>query len=420
MKHLYFPLLLVLCLVSVAIHGQDRNYVHQLVSKLSAPQMHGRGYVKDGDKKAAKLLFTEMQQIGLKSFGDDYYQHYSFSVNTFPSKMRVSIDGKRLTPGRDFTVSPRIQTTKGRFELVWLPDTITKLESAVQLIDTIAMKDKLIVLPSGMQRVFRRGLAGVSGIIIPIEGNPWWFGAGARNPDGKVNIMVQADKLPQGAKEIQLDIVAEYVDEHITQNLIGYIPGQAEPDSFYVFIAHYDHLGRMGRRTYFPGANDNASGVATVLDLARYYAANPEKAYYTMVFILVSGEEVGLVGSFYNADNPLFPLDKIKFLINFDMVGTGSAGLSVVNGLQFPVAFALMDSLNTSGNYFPDLRAGGESCNSDHCAYYRKGVPSFFLFTRGPENREYHNIYDTPNRLPFTKYEELIYLVTDFVAAQQP
>jgi hypothetical protein len=420
MKRLYIPLFLVLLLTACELYSQDRVYVHKLVTQLSSPRMHGRGYVKDGDKKAAALLFKEMEKIGLQSFDKDYYQHYSFSVNTFPSKMNVSIDGRRLMPGIDFTVSPRIYSTKGRFELYWLPDTVTKVESAIQLIDTIAIKGKLVVLPKGMQRVFRRGLPGVSGIVIPVDGKPWWFGAGARNPDGKVNLMIQANKLPRGAKEIKLDITAEYITDHQTQNLIGFVPGQAEPDSFFVFVAHYDHLGRMGRRTFFPGANDNASGVATVMDLARYYAANPEAAYYSMVFILVSGEEVGLVGSFYNAENPLFSLEQVKFLINFDMVGTGSEGLSVINGQQFPDAFTLMDSLNTSGNYFPDLRAGGESCNSDHCGYYRKGVPCFFLFTRGHENREYHNIYDTPNRLPFTKYEELFHLVTDFVKAQQP
>lgn len=420
MKHFIKYLFVSSLFYTIALQAQDRAYVHHIVNQLSKPEFHGRGYVKQGDRKAAEFLFNEMQKAGLQAFEKDFYQHYSVSVNSFPKAMKVSVDGKKLKPGSDFTVSPKMHSTKAIFELVWLPDTLSSLESAMQLIDTISMKGKLVVLPRDMQRVYRRGIPGITGMVIPIDGNPWWFGAGARNPDGQVNLMIKRDKLPAGAREIEIDVTAEYLDDYQTQNLIGYVPGHVEPDSFFVFVAHYDHLGRMGKKTYFPGASDNASGTAAVLDLARFYAANPDQAYYSMVFILVSGEEIGLRGSFYNADNPLFALEKVKFLINFDMVGTGSDGLSVVNGKELPWAFALMDSINTSGNYFIDLRAGGESCNSDHCPYYRKGVPSFFLFTRGDENREYHNIYDTPERLPFTRYEALFHLINDFVSMQKP
>jgi len=173
----------------------------------------------------------------------------------------------------------------------------------------------------------------------------------------------------------------------------------------------------MGTKAVYPGASDNASGTATVVDLARYFAANPEKAYYTMIFALVSGEEAGLLGSSYLAENPPFDLSKTRFVINFDMVGTGSEGLSVVNGKVLPEYAALMEQLNTQKRYFPDIRLGGESCNSDHCPFYKKGIPAFFLFTRGPENREYHTITDTPEKLPFTAYESLFGIVTDFVDA---
>ncbi len=419
MKHLYLLALSLFILLSLATHAQDRAYVHQIVNKLSAPNMHGRGYVKQGDLKAAHLLASEMEKAGLQAFGDDYYQHYNFGINTFPSKMKLQVDGKKLSPGTEFVISPAATTTKADFDLVWLPDTVSSIESAINLIDTIAWKDKLIVLPQGMIQAYRRGLPGVRGVVVPVEGHLWWHVSGARNPSGKLNIMLKADLLPKDAKKIKLNIESEFIENHQTQNLLGYVPGQTQPDSFFVFIAHYDHLGRMGKNTYFPGANDNASGTATVLDLARYYTANPQMAHYTMVFILVSGEEAGLLGSFHNAENPLFALEKIKFLINMDMVGTGSEGLGVVNGKLFPDQFALLDSLNADKAYFPDLRAGGESCNSDHCAYYRKGVPSFFIFTRGNENREYHNVYDTPNRLPFTRYEQLFGLLTDFVTALQ-
>lgn len=410
----------LLLFYSPAIFAQDRDFVQQLVNKLAAPEMHGRGYVKQGDSIAAELLAGEMHKAGLHHFGHDYFQPFRVSINTFPGKMDVKVNGQALKPGIDFTVSPKAQTTKGVFELLRLPDTLRTVESTLGFIDTTAAKGKLVVLPDGMQRLYRSGIPGLDGMVIPVEDKPWWFGAGARNPDGRLNIMIKKDRLPPEAETLEIDIESKYIENYPTRNLIGYVPGQVAPDHYFVFIAHYDHLGQMGSETFFPGANDNASGTAAVLDLARHYANNPEEAYYTMVFILVSAEEVGLVGSFYNAENPLFPLEDIKFLINFDMVGTGSEGLSVVNGKVLPDAFARLDSLNRAHDYFPDLRAGGESCNSDHCAYYRKGVPAFFLFTRGSEHREYHNVYDIPETLPFTRYEALFHIVTDFVKTFQP
>ncbi|WP_448636180.1 M28 family peptidase [Pedobacter panaciterrae] len=78
-----------------------------------------------------------------------------------------------------------------------------------------------------------------------------------------------------------------------------------------VITAHYDHLGGMGNKTYFPGANDNASGISFLLSLAKYYAANPQP--YTMAFICFAGEEAGLLGSKYFTEYPLLALQKSGF-----------------------------------------------------------------------------------------------------------
>ncbi len=402
------------------LQAQDRAYVHDLVKRLSSPGLHGRGYVKSGDKKAARLLENEMQKAGLTAFGNSYSQPYHFPINTFPGTMEMRVGKRKLNPGYDFVLSPSIGSIDETFSLFWLPDTVTTIAAAMQFIDTTSVGQFVVVAPSGFNQAYREGIPGAKGVIQLTKGNVWWHVSGARNPNGRLALMVREDALPRDTRTFSLKVKAEFVDKHETQNLAAYVRGCVEPDTFVVFVAHYDHLGRMGSRTYFPGANDNASGTATVLDLGRFYAKNPSKAYYSMAFILVSGEEAGLMGSSYNADNPLFPLEKIKFLINMDMVGTGSEGLSVVNGKQFPFQMALLDSLNQQKNYFLDIRAGGESCNSDHCPYYKKGVPSFFIFTRGSENREYHNVYDTYNRLPFTSYEQLFGILTDFTEALEP
>ena len=87
----------------------------------------------------------------------------------------------------------------------------------------------------------------------------------------------------------------------------------------------------MGKNTFFPGANDNASGVAMLLQLANYYSKPENQPDYSICFIAFTGEELGLLGSKYYVQNPLFPLNQIKLLINMDMVGTGDEGITIVN-----------------------------------------------------------------------------------------
>lgn len=415
-----YLLLLSALICFTLLSAQDRAYVQKIVRDLSSPAMHGRGYVKSGDTKAAQYLEKEMKKAGLLAFNNDFVQRYTFSINTFPGRLELRAGNKKLMPGHDYVVAPTITSLDQTFRLMWIPDTVSTVESALKVMDTAGISQCLVVAPSRMQSVYRSGFPGARGVVQLTQANVWWHVSGAREPNNRVSAMIRESALAAGTSSISLKVESKYLVDHEARNLIGYVRGTAEPDTFLVFIAHYDHLGRMGSRTLFQGANDNASGTATVLDLARHYASNPTEAYYSMAFILVSGEEAGLLGSFYNADNPMFPLENVKFLINMDMVGTGSEGLSIVNGDLFPEAVQLFKQINKEKGYFANIRSGGESCNSDHCPYYRKGVPSVFLFTRGAENREYHNIYDTPERLPFTAYEQLFGIITDFSRALQP
>jgi aminopeptidase YwaD len=416
LKRLFLPALILLCLLlSQKSKSQDIDYVQSIVKKLSSKKYHGRGYVNDGDTEAARFLSKEMKRAGLQTFTPDYYQPYSFAINTFPSKVIVKLGNKALKPGKDYVVHPAAQTINKSYPLVWLDDTVTTLQSIYSAIDTSMMKGKMLVVPEGVKNAYKNGIPGVDALVQRVNGAMWWHVSGGRKTSGKLVLKMNDKILTRADQTIEVDIENTFIEKHDAVNLVGFVIGSVEPDSFFVFVAHYDHLGQMGKKTVFPGASDNASGTATVLDLARYYSLHPEKANYAMVFILVSGEEAGLLGSTYFAENPLFPLDKTKFVINLDMVGTGSEGLSVVNALQFPRAAALIDSINSEKQYFADVRHGGESCNSDHCPFYQKGVPAFFLFTRGNENHEYHTITDTYDKLPFTAYPQLFGILTDFV-----
>ena len=152
------------------------------------------------------------------------------------------------------------------------------------------------------------------------------------------------NKLPREGENVRINISAHFVEKHQTQNVVGVIPAAHSTDSFVVFTAHYDHLGRMGKHVYFPGANDNASGVSMLLNLAKYYAEKRETLRYNLLFIAFAGEEAGLIGSKYFTENPLLPLDKIKMLMNMDLMGTGDEGLMVVNASVFKSEFDIHET----------------------------------------------------------------------------
>ena len=175
----------------------------------------------------------------------------------------------------------------------------------------------------------------------------------------------------------------------------------------------YDHLGRMGNSVYFPGANDNASGIAMLLNLAKEFSSE-KKPKYTLVFICFGSEEIGLVGSKHYTENPLLPLKNIQFLINLDILGTGDDGIQVVNGKVHKKDFDYLVNTNNSKNLLKQVKIRGKACNSDHCFFSEKGVPSFFIYTLGGI-AHYHNIYDKSETLPLTEYEDLFVLLKDFI-----
>jgi Zn-dependent M28 family amino/carboxypeptidase len=198
---------------------------------------------------------------------------------------------------------------------------------------------------------------------------------------------------------------------HNTQNVVGMIKGKLQPDSFIVFTAHYDHLGMMGKDVIFPGANDNASGVAMMLDLAHYYTKNPPP--YSILFIAFAGEEIGLIGSYYFTQNPLVNLKKMCLLINMDLMSTGDEGLTAVNATEFPNLFENLKLCNNIGHYLPEISPRGKAQNSDHYYFTEAGVPAFFFYLRG-NYHHYHDVDDTYEELTMSRYKEAFQLMADF------
>src|SRR5258706_531321 len=208
---------------------------------------------------------------------------------------------------------------------------------------------------------------------------------------------------------------ASQVKQFSTQNLAGYFNGTTPEDSFIVITGHYDHLGMMGDSVYFPGANDNASGISMMLDFVKYYSSEQNRPKCKIAFVAFAGEEAGLLGSEYFVNNPMIPLNRIKFLINLDLAGTGDEGIMVVNATEHPTQFKMLEKINKDKKYFSNIGQRGKARNSDHYWFTEKRVKCFFIYTLGGISA-YHDIYDRAETLPLTKYDNLFRLIRDFVS----
>ncbi|WP_372753644.1 M28 family metallopeptidase [Labilibaculum sp.] len=398
--------------------AQDMDYTKALVTKLSSPEFHGRGYVNKGDSIAAAYLSAEMKSIGLKGFSHNYYQPYTTPINTYPENPRLSLDGKELESASEYIVNPNAKSCEGESEISWITkDILTdqrKLShfmredhsNAFLAIDSTGLHNK--ELYNFAQAMLKKNVFDAKGIVL-IDGK-LKFSARTKTVD-YTTFMLKSEVITPEAKKISYNIKSKFIADYHTQNLVGYLPGKT--DSCLIFSAHYDHLGHFGDKM-FPGANDNASGVAMVMNLAKHFKSLKKKPHYTLVFALFSGEEAGLLGSTYYSENPLIPLAKTKMLMNFDMVATGSKGIFVINGKMVPDEMAKFNAINKEKDYVFKMSGTGESASSDHAPFHEKGVKALFFYTHG-DNADYHETTDTADKLPYTQFEGIFKLVRDYV-----
>ncbi|PKP43913.1 MAG: aminopeptidase [Bacteroidetes bacterium HGW-Bacteroidetes-12] len=319
-----------------------------------------------------------------------------------------------LNPLEDFLIQCNSGSINGKYKLFWAMDTVKKDSRLDKKLKKRNLSDKFIVtIPANKQ--LRQPSYGAKGVIFVQEKNLEWFISWGFKVDNYCVLDIHLDKIPKKTKEISLDIENKFYAHYKTNNIIGYVEGSKFPDSFYVFCAHYDHLGAIGDKYYFPGANDNASGTSMVMDLAKHFSKKENQPKYSIAFMLFSGEEAGLHGSFYYNDNPYFPLSNIKLVINLDMVGSGSDGITLVNSTEVPWVYKRFQKINIEKDYLKSIHKRGASANSDHFPFTEKDVPAIFIYTKGSECANYHNIYDKHENMPFTEYEDLFKLLLDFV-----
>lgn len=356
-----------------SLKGQDSLQARKWVNALCDESLSGRGYLRKGTQKAGAYLVDELIKLGLKPlFGEGrkgFFQPFEFEVNTFPKAPELEFNGSALVPGKDFIVSSTAPNSKG-------------------ILDGAA----------GNQR-------------LKWANKLTWSVGRSQDHFPQFTILRNAAD-SASLKHLSWNVNAKLRKTKVC-NVGGVITGKKFPDQWILITAHYDHLGGMGEGVWFPGANDNASGVAVWLDLARHYQQAGNQPDYTLVFVAFAAEEAGLLGSFYFGDHAPLPLENMRFQLNLDLLGGGSEGVTIVNAYRYPELLSALKRLGAQHG-LASVNARDNVPNSDHYLLAQRGFPAYFLYTLGDVNA-YHDIDDVPQKLPFSRYSAVFGFLKDWI-----
>jgi|HigsolmetaAR201D_1030396.scaffolds.fasta_scaffold07741_3 Predicted aminopeptidases len=221
--------------------------------------------------------------------------------------------------------------------------------------------------------------------------------------------------------DLRVDLTVDVSrDVKTVHNVVGYLPG--ESDEYVILGAHYDHLG-LGEQfsmapsmagTPHPGADDNASGTAGLIELAQWFAQQP-KQRRGILFIAFAAEELGLLGSGYYVNNPRYPLEKAVAMINMDMIGRIREGKVYVGGAGTGTSFRqLLDEVRPRYNFTLDLSEQAGYGSSDHTSFTTKQIPILFFFSG--LHSDYHRPSDTWDKIESKETSKLLELIAEVAA----
>ena len=413
--------LLALALSVGPMQAQDLPQFKKMVRQLSSAKYQGRGYARDGVRKAGKYIAREFEKAGVDEVT---LQPFTLDINTFNGAMGMWADGKKLVPGIDFSMREYSPGAHGTYP-VYHVDTLNF--NAEKMFADLARPEYANCLVccefwftykhrAAFSKLQQKDGCTNAGLLYEWTSPIKFYKAYGEKVVDKPIVWVTPEAIA-GVQTVRLDVDNTFLKGYETENVIAKVEGRRH-DGCYVFTAHYDHLGNLGKKVYYPGANDNASGTAAIITLAAYYAQHhPE---YDMYFIAFSGEDANLRGSTWFAEHPVVPLEQIRYLFNLDMIGDDNpvqyCEVSDAGMAKFPI----FEQVNKEQGLFQALNRGELAANSDHYPFAVRGVPCIFL-----ENEEgsafpyYHTPNDNMKTIRFDSYVPVFRLVTGFIASDR-
>ena len=410
-------LIILLALTSLQLNAQDLPYFKRIVKELSSAKYQGRGYARDGANKAGKYLAKEFRKAGADEVT---LQPFTIDINTFCGKASMWADGKKLITGVDFSMREYSPGVHGEFPVYHvdtsdfdgdrLLEDLAKPENAGCMVCCefwFTYKHRNV-----FSRLQKNGECANAGLLYTWEAPIKFFKAYGEKVVDKPIVWVTPEAI-EGVERVKLDVDNEFLKDYGLFNVIAKVEGERH-DSCYVFTAHYDHLGNLGRKVYYPGANDNASGTAAIVTLAAHYAK--ERPGFDMYFIAFSGEDANLRGSTFFAEHPIVPLAQIKYLFNIDMIGDDNPVQYCEVSDAGMAQYARFEAVNEQLHLFERLNRGDLAANSDHYPFAVRNVPCIFLENQeGSAFPHYHTPADNIKTVRFDSYEPVFKLIEAFI-----
>jgi len=435
----------------------------QHIKVLASDEFQGRKSGLPGGEKASLWIEERFKEWGLSPASDKgYFQDFENPFFNVDGKVSLKIDNlvqKRVFYYEDdWRVIPFSGSGKINADLVFAGYGIISEKNRWNEYENISVKDKIVLVVNGyppflegkvedesqigakVENAYRNGARGIIFVYkpgetpqrvrlsIPPEKFKKDFIAIFANENVLNFIFSQAPtdfrylmqiidrdrKIASTSLPVKVEISAKttFDPKRKMRNVLAKIDG-VDPilkKEFVIIGAHMDHLGISPTGEIYNGANDNASGTAVVMEIARVMKAENIKPKRTIVFALWAAEEQGLVGSRYYADHPLFPIEKTVAYFNLDMVGHGEGrinfpgiyyGPEIWNILKQKLPEEIKKDLNPS--------RGGPG-GSDHTSFLMKGVPGFGIMTSG-YHFKYHQTRDDHDLIK----PEILEMVANFL-----
>ena len=435
---------------------------------LASDSLKGRDTGTEGEHKAARYIVEQFQSNGLKPYNDSTYLQNIGLWNWYWGDFEFSIANNNIEPYNDL-----VYLSSTPIDDIISTECVFIGNGSDSIIDKLKLKKKVaFALVDNLQRWYRVASKvkqkGVEAIIFAHHSDSMAFSnisqrlyashqstsVGIKQPvfantaikafaanqnmtesffglpiDSlkQLNIAKQIRKLPTPKISLKCPLIIEKAKAY---NVASYIPGKGYTNEAVVITAHYDHIGERYDGICV-GADDNASGTAAVIELARAFAPLKGKLDRNLIFLTTSGEEKGLLGAFYFAGHPEEHQFDIKANVNIDMIGRidsthKSKYIYTIGNNHYPefdsllhVANNMTEPLTIQYNYNKSQGFGNFLRLSDHYAFHRINIPVMGFFSGLHE--DYHKPSDTPDKIDYSEMEQRVKLIftTIYLASQR-
>lgn len=446
--------------------------MYQRIAFLASDELAGRDTPSPGLEMAAEYVAGEFERFGLQPAGENgtYYQRYALQRRGLNvDAVRLALVGEtgatEFAFGTDFAAvagapgdlrgelvfagagldASQADALRGQVPVVFLsglpntPSFYRSLNRQVAMAERVGAAGAIFVMdpqfPDEEIQRLAEAIARPRGLSIGEAKNPpaafvrytaakrAFASAGHDLDELRERAAAGTSTVePLAGLSIEFAAPVQVLEDHRAPNVVAVLPG-SDPelrDTYVVFSAHMDHVGvggcpSVGDDDICNGADDNASGTAALIEVAEAFAALPTPPARSLVFLAVSGEEKGLLGSYYYSENPTVPLEKTVANINVDMIGRNAPDSIVVIGQEYsslgPLVRGVAEArpelgLTVAQDLWPEERF---FFRSDHFNFARKDIPALFFFAGVHE--DYHRASDHVEKIDSDKAARVAQLI---------